>query len=239
MFTLNSRENSNQSNRAKNNLSREEREKVIEICNSQEFASCPPNEIVPKLADSGKYLASERTFYRVLKEFGQLHHRGRAAAPRKNNLETHCATGKNQVWMWDITYLKSQVKGMFYYLYMIIDLFDRSIVGFEVHEEESAEKAAELIKRVSLAQGRLSTQKTVLHSDNGSPMKGATMLAMLYNLGITPSNSRPRVSNDNAYAESIFKTMKYRVDEKPLSMLTRNRFEYSRAFTFNTHEKLM
>ena len=98
---------------------------------------------------------------------------------------------------------------------MISDLFSRDIVGWEVWEEESAEHASELIERATLAQKRLTTEPLVLHSDNGSPMKGATMLATLYQLGITPSNSRPRVSNDNPYAESLFKTLKYRPNYQP------------------------
>jgi len=102
------------------------------------------------------------------------------------------------------------VKGTFYYLYLISDLYSRDIVGWEVWQEESAEHASELIQRATLQQKRLTTSPLVLHSDNGSPMKGATMLTTLYALGITPSNSRPRVSNDNAYAESLFRTLKYR-----------------------------
>ena len=122
--------------------------------------------------------------------------------------------------MWDITYLNGPHKGMFYYLYLFSDLYDRSIVGWEVYEEESAELASDLIKRITLKQGRLTTQPLVLHSDNGSPMKGATMLATLYQLGITPSNSRPRVSNDNPYAESLFKTLKYRPNYQPKGFAT-------------------
>lgn len=102
------------------------------------------------------------------------------------------------------------VKGTFYYLYLFSDLYDRSIVGWEVYEEESGEHASELVQRICLAQKRLTTEPLVLHSDNGSPMKAAIMLETLYRLGITPSNSRPRVSNDNPYAEALFKTFKYR-----------------------------
>ena len=143
-------------------------------------------------------------------------HRGRSQKPGKHGKPTsYCATGPNQVWTWDITYLAGAVKGIFYYLYMIIDLFSRDIVGWEVWEEESSEHASELIRRACIAQGRLTTMPLVLHSDNGSPMKGATMLETLYALGITPSNSRPRVSNDNPYSESLFKTLKYRPNYQP------------------------
>ena len=193
----------------------EERAKILEYVNSPEFASMPPCEIVPALADKGIYIASESTFYRILREEKMQNHRGRAEAPHHRVIATHKATGPNQVWMWDITYLNGPIKGQFYYLYLISDLFSRDIVGWEVWETEDAAHASELIKRTCLKQHRLSTEPLVLHSDNGSPMKGATMLETLYRLGITPSNSRPRVSNDNAYAESIFKTLKYRPNYQP------------------------
>ena len=198
-----------------NKLSAQERQRIINTVNQSEFASMPPCEIVPALADQGEYIASESTFYRILRENNMQHHRGRTEEPVHRPISTHVATAPNQIWMWDITYLNGPVKGMFYYLYLISDLFSRDIVGWEVWEEESAELASMLIKRTTLAQKVLSTQPLVLHSDNGSPMKGATMLATLYQLGITPSNSRPRVSNDNPYAESLFKTLKYRPNYQP------------------------
>ena len=198
-----------------NKLTPEERQQIIDVAASPEYSSMPPCEIVPALADKGKYIASESTLYRVLREEKMQNHRGRCAEPVHRPISTHAATGPNQVYMWDITYLNGPVKGRFYYLYMISDLFSRDIVGWEVWPEESAEHASELIRRTCLAQGRLSTEPLVLHSDNGSPMKGATMLETLYHLGITPSNSRPRVSNDNPYAESLFKTLKYRPNYQP------------------------
>ena len=204
-----------------NKISPEVRRRIIDTCNEPRFASMPPCEIVPALADEGIYIASESTFYRVLKDENMLNHRGRSEAPKRNNHpKTYKATGPNQVWMWDITYLHGPHKGMFYYLYLFSDLFDRSIVGWEIFEEESAEHASELIRRITTAQKRLTTQPLVLHSDNGSPMKGATMLATLYQLGITPSNSRPRVSNDNPYAESLFRTLKYRPNYQPKGFAT-------------------
>ena len=143
-------------------------------------------------------------------------HRGLSKPPVKRPISTHVATGPNQVWMWDITYLNGPIKGLHYYLYLITDLFSRKIVGWEVWEKESAAHASELIKRATMLE-KVATNKNilVLHSDNGSPMKGATMLETLYRLGIVPSNSRPRVSNDNPYAESIFKTLKYRPNFQP------------------------
>jgi putative transposase len=203
-----------------NKLTSEERLQIIEICNSPEYASKPPCEIVPALADEGIYIASESTIYRILREEKMQNHRGRAEAPKHNRPTSYSATAPNQVYMWDITYLNGPHKGMFYYLYLFSDLFDRNIVGWEVYEEESAELASELIRRITLKQGRLTTDPLVLHSDNGSPMKGATMLATLYQLGITPSNSRPRVSNDNPYSESLFKTLKYRPNYQPKGFAT-------------------
>lgn len=197
-----------------NKLSEEERRKIMEVINSPEFRDLPPTEIVPALADRGVYLASEFTIYRLLKEANMNTRRGRASLPVKRPLSTHRATAPNQV-LWDITHLNGPVKGTFYYLYLISDLFSRDIVGWEVWPEESAEHASELILRAASQQKRLVSEPLVLHSDNGSPMKGATMLSTLYALGITPSNSRPRVSNDNAYAESLFRTMKYRPNYQP------------------------
>ena len=194
-----------------NKLSEEERELVLTIANSEEFASMPPSQIVPALADRGDYVASESTFYRLLRSAGQQHHRGRAQAPRKRPITTHIATGPNQVWCWDITWIPGPAKGIYFYLYMIMDLFSRKIVGFEIYEVEASDYAARLVKKAVLTEGMV-THPLVLHSDNGSPMKGYSLLAMLDNLGVTASYSRPRVSNDNAFIESLFKTCKYRPD---------------------------
>ena len=176
---------------------------------------------MPSLADKGEYIASESTMYRILHEVKMQNHRGRSQQPGKHGKPTsYSATAPNQVWTWDITYLHGPIKGLFFYLYLIIDIFSRDIVGWAVWAEESAEHAKELIRRACLAQGRLSTSPLVLHSDNGSPMKGATMLETLYALGITPSNSRPRVSNDNPYSEALFRTFKYRPGYQPKGFAT-------------------
>ena len=192
-----------------NKLSEQEREQLLAVANRPEFASLPPSQIVPTLADEGEYLASESTFYRVLKAASQQHHRGRAKKPTTRTVTSHCATEPNRLWSWDITWMPSAVKGQYFYWYMMLDVFSRKIVGHEVHVAESAELAALLMRKASLAEG-LAGRKVVLHSDNGSPMKGATMLAMLEQLGVAASFSRPRVSNDNAFAESLFRTCKYR-----------------------------
>ena len=191
-----------------NKLSEEERRAVLEAANGAGFASLTPHQIVPKLADEGIYLASESTFYRVLKAAGQGARRGRSQSPRKHVLTTHRADGPNQVWCWDITWLPTTVKGRFFYWYMMKDIYSRKLVVNEVHESETAEQASTLLQRGCLAE-QTAGQPLVLHSDNGTAMKGTTMLACMQQLGVVPSFSRPRVSNDNAYAEALFKTAKY------------------------------
>jgi putative transposase len=192
-------------------LNEAEREAIVAACNEPRFASLPPSQIVPRLADEGRYLASESSFYRVLHAAGQQHHRGRARAPQVREPASHEATGPNQVWCWDVSYLPSGIRGLYFYLYLVLDLFSRKIVGWEVHAQESGEYAAALIKRTVLAEaiGRQSRPR-VLHADNGGPMKSATLLETLRFLGVQPSHSRPRVSNDNAFVESAFRTCKYR-----------------------------
>lgn len=195
-----------------NKLSDAERQQVLETCHRPEYASLPPSQIVPRLADEGEYIASESTFYRILREADEQHHRGRSQAPRRLGPPTsHCATAPCQVWSWDITYLAGPVRGLFFYLYLIVDLYSRKIVGWEVFEEENSAHAAEVVRRAVLAEGCVD-KPLVLHADNGSPMKGATLRATLQKLGIEPSHSRPRVSNDNPYSEAIFRTCKYRPD---------------------------
>src|SRR5690554_4959296 len=193
-----------------NKLTATEQEQIVELCNSPAYSQLPPSQIVPDLLDKGVYLASESTFYRVLKEAGQLHHRGQSLAPRLSPAPTtHTASGRCEVWCWDITYCPSTVRGQFYYLYMFEDLYSRKIVGYEVHETESGEYAAQLLQRCQLREQCLH-KPLVLHSDNGAPMKAQTMKAKLEELGVLPSYSRPRVSNDNAFVESLFRVLKYR-----------------------------
>ena len=192
-----------------NKLTEVERAEIVEVCNLPKHKSLPPSQIVPMLADKGEYIASESSFYRVLKDADQINRRGRAETPKNvSKPKGYMADGANQVYSWDITYLASALKGSFYYLYLIEDIFSRKIVGWEVHENESAAHASLLIRKACLAEG-VQPEQLVLHSDNGSPMKGATMLATLQKLGVTPSFSRPSVSDDNPYSESLFRTMKY------------------------------
>lgn len=191
-----------------NKLLPEEKQEIIKICNTEEYVNLPPSQIVPALADQGIFIASESTFYRVLHENGQQQHRGKSKACWRNKPKGFTATGPNQVWTWDIAYLPASIKGVFYYLYMITDIYSRKVVAWEIHDKQSDDLASRLMKRAYLSEG-ISGKEIVLHSDNGSPMKGATMLATLQHLGVIPSFSRPSVSNDNPYSEALFKTLKY------------------------------
>ena len=192
----------------KNKLSEAERKKVVDIANSPEFRDLSPKQIVPTLADRGEYCGSESTFYRVLHEQDMVKHRAKTRPPRPRPRALR-ATGPNQVWSWDITYLRGPVRGAFFYLYLIVDVYSRKIVSFRVEDYECMELSSELIVWACAREGVERDQLT-LHSDNGGPMKGATMLATLLVLGVVASFSRPRVSNDNPYSESLFRTLKYR-----------------------------
>lgn len=195
-----------------NKLSEEERARILTVCHEPKHASLPPSQIVPRLADEGEYIASESSFYRVLRQAGEQHHRGAARAPQKRSQpKSHCARRPNEVWSWDITWLAGPARGLFFHLYLIIDIFSRKIVGWEVYEQETSEHAAAVVRRAILAAGCIGNP-LVLHADNGSPMKGATLRATLEALGVTASYSRPRVSNDNPFSESVFRTCKYRPD---------------------------
>jgi transposase InsO family protein len=183
---------------------------VLAVANSDEFGHLPPSQIVPRLADQGSYLASESTFYRILREEKQLaHRRSERPAQTRTKPRAVCATAPNQLYSWDITYLPSLIRGQFFYLYLFVDIFSRKIVGWQVYEEENSTLAGELLRDLCRREG-IQAEQLILHSDNGSPMKGSTMLATLQQLGVMPSFSRPSVSNDNPYSESLFKTLKYR-----------------------------
>jgi transposase InsO family protein len=190
-------------------LSAAERKAILDVANSPEFRDKSPRQIVPTLADRGEYIASESTFYRVLHEEGQMQHRERARPRSSTKPKEHVARAPNQVWCWDITYLRSSVRGAFFYLYLVVDIYSRKIVGWWVAKEESMDVAADFIERATREEN-VPIDALVLHADNGGPMKGSTMLATLHRLGVLASFSRPRVSDDNPYAEALFRTLKYR-----------------------------
>lgn len=192
-----------------NRLSDEERQEVTQVLNSAEYCDLSPNQIVPKLADKGRYIASESTMYRVLREAKLNIHRGRARPRQSLPPSELIANGPDQVWSWDITYLKSPTRGVFFYLYMIVDIWSRKVVGWRVHERECSELAADLVMSAISSEGA-DPSALSLHQDNGGPMKGASLKATLEALGVLASYSRPRVSDDNPYSESLFRTLKYR-----------------------------
>ena len=214
-----------------NKISEKEREQIMDVLTSLEFGDFNPHQIVPKLADQGVYLGSEATMYRILREQKMNKHRLSSQAGARKRPDAYIATGPNQVWSWDITYLPARVKGRFFYLYMIMDVYSRKAVGYQVYDCESGELAAALITD-TCNQEKVQEDQLVLHADNGGPMKAFTMLAKLESLGIVPSFSRPRTSNDNPYSESLFRTMKYRPEypEHPFEDL-KNAREWTENFS--------
>ncbi len=196
--------------RPHNKLSNEERQAALTLLNSDAYKDLPPSQIVPRLADQGQYVCSESTLYRLLHEVGQVTHRGIARAPHpRSKPRALQASAPDRIYCWDITYLPTRVRGQHFYLYLFEDVFSRKIVGWQVYDCESAALAGHLLEDICRRQGIKPGQVTV-HSDNGSPMKGETMLATMQRLGVAASRSRPAVSNDNPYAESLFRTLKYR-----------------------------
>lgn len=197
--------------RPSNALTAAEEKDILSLLNSPEFSELSPHQVVAKLADMNIYKVSERTMYRLLKRHKLQAHRGRTR-PRNHHRPTeHRATGPRQVWSWDITYLRSPIKGKFWLLYMVVDVWSRKIVAARVHDHESDELASILIDEACQREG-VERAGLVVHSDNGPAMKGQTLLAMMQVLGIVPSFSRPRVSDDNPFSEALFRTLKYRPD---------------------------
>jgi transposase InsO family protein len=219
-------------------LTAAERAELLALANSTEFGHLPPSQIVPRLADQGRYLASESTFYRVLKAENQWAHRRSERPPQaRRKPKALCATAPNQLYSWDITYLPTAVRGQFFYLYLFLDLFSRKIVGWQVYDTECGALASALLKDICQREA-IGPHQVVLHADNGGPMKGATMLATLQALGVMPSFSRPAVSNDNPYSESLFKTLKYRPEypAKPFANLTEARRWVDHLVRWYNHE---
>jgi putative transposase len=213
-----------------NKLSDYEKAKITKVLESPEFADSNPNQIVPKLADQGIYMGSESTMYRILRELKMNIHRQSSQAATRHSPDPLIANTPNQLWSWDITYLPSTVRGRFFYLYMVMDLYSRKAVACQVYEYESGDLAADLITDACLRE-KIPKDQVTLHSDNGSPMKCATMLAKLQDLGVIPSFSRPSISNDNPYSESLFRTLKYRPEypDKPFKTICEAR-EWANRF---------
>ena len=193
-----------------NKLSEAEVNIIVDTVNSAQYKDLSPCQIVPRLADLFIYLASVSTIYRVMRRFNQMvDRRNERKGQKRVKPKALTATAPNQVYSWDITYLPTTVRGQYFYLYLYVDIFNRKIVGWRVFAEENGDNAAQLLEDIYRHEGIISHQLT-LHSDNGAPMKGETMLAMLQRLNVTPGRSRPSVSNDNPYSESLFHTIKHR-----------------------------
>lgn len=191
-----------------NKLDEVTRQRILTVANRPDYADLPPNQIVPKLADEGYYIASESSFYRVFKAAKQDRHR-QASRPRRHTApKPVTATAPNQVYSWDITYLPLFVVGLYVYLYLFIDVFSRKIVGWQVYERECATHSSALLQDIVLRE-EIAPDTLTVHADNGGPMKGVTMLVTMQKLGVMPSFSRPAVSDDNPYIESFFRTLKY------------------------------
>lgn len=191
-----------------NKLSDQQVEQIMDVMNSATYRDLPPSQIVPRLADQGRYLASESTLYRILRQGKQLQHRHAWKSKQHTRPQPLVARQANEVYSWDITYLPSTLRGIFFYLYVFIDLFSRKIVGWQVYECEHGEYASALLRDICQREG-IAPHQIALHSDNGSVMKGTNMLAMMQKLKIIPSFSRPSVSDDNPYSEAWFRTAKY------------------------------
>lgn len=192
-------------------LTREERRAVLDIANSDRFVDVSPAEIVATLLDEKVYHCSTRTMYRILAEAGEVRERRNQLRHPEYKKPELLATEPNQVWSWDITKLLRVEKWKYFYLYVVMDVFSRYVVGWLLAEHENAELAKRLIRETAKKHDIREDQLTI-HSDRGAPMTSKTMAQLLTDLTITQSHSRPQVSNDNPFSESQFKTMKYRPD---------------------------
>ena len=190
-------------------LSEQERQEVLEVLHSDRFVDCPPAQVYATLLDEGQYLCSARTMYRILAEQDEVRERRNVRQHPQYTKPELLATEPNQVWSWDITKLKGPQKWTYFYLYVILDIFSRYVVGWMVAPRESATLAQRLIKDSYVKQGVEPHQLTV-HADRGSPMTSKVVANLMADLGITKTHSRPHVSNDNPFSESQFKTLKYR-----------------------------
>ncbi len=189
-------------------LSPAEKGDVLSVLHGDRFVDSAPAEIVATLLDEGIWLCSERTMYRILEMEKEVRERRNQARHPKYEIPRLCARGPNQVWSWDITKLKGPVKWVYYYLYVMLDIYSRYVVGWMIASRENAELAKCFISATCAKQGILPGQLDI-HADRGSPMKAKGVADLLVELGIDKSHSRPRVSNDNPYSESQFKTLKY------------------------------
>jgi len=192
-------------------LSPAERGEVLDVLHSERFVDCSPREVYAELLDEGRYVCSVSTMYRVLRDDGEVRERRNQIRHPNHPTPRLVAHGPNEVWSWDITKLLGPAKWTYYYLYVILDIFSRYVVGWMVADRESAALAKQLIEETCRKEG-IGADELALHADRGSSMTSKTVALLLADLGVTKTHSRPRVSNDNPYSESQFKTLKYRLD---------------------------
>ena len=186
----------------------EEQQQVLAILNDDRFADLPPAEVYATLLDEGKYVCSVRTMYRILHEHTEVRERRRQLRHPHYQAPELLATRPNQLWSWDITKLKGPVKWTYFYLYVLLDVFSRYVVGWLVALRESATLAQRLIAETCARQG-IARDHLTIHADHGSAMIAKSLALLLADLGISQSHSRPHVSDDNPFSESQFKTLKY------------------------------
>lgn len=191
-----------------NSLTSDEVQQIREVLHEDRFCDLPPREVVPMLADEGRYLGSIRTFYRVLARDGESADRRLQATHPRRTAPILEATGPNQVWSWDTTRLKGPWRGMFFFLYVMIDIFSRYVVGWMVSERENARRAQGFI-RTTVQRHLKPGHKLTIHNDRGSPMKAGGTMDLIKLLGLEQSFSRPRTSDDNPFSEAQFRTLKY------------------------------
>ncbi len=192
-------------------LSGEEQQAILDVLHSDRFVDLAPAEVWAILLDESVYLGSQSTFYRLLRSASGTRERRRQASHPAEVKPELLAAAPNQVYSWDITKLHGPAKWTYYYLYVIIDIFSRYVVGWMVATRESAALAEVLIRQTCVKHGVTRDQLT-LHADRGSSMTSKPVAFLLADLGVTQSHSRPHVSNDNPYSEAQFKTLKYRPD---------------------------
>ena len=192
-------------------LTPDQRREVRDLLNSDEFCDYAPRQVWARLLDQGRYLCSWRTMYRILHAFAEVRERRNLRRHPPYTKPELMATAPNEVWTWDITKLRGPLKGLYFFLYVILDLFSRYVVGWMVATRETAELAQILVDATCQRQG-ISPDQLTLHADRGSPMIAKTMSELLVDLGVVKSHSRPHVCDDNPYSEAHFKTLKYRPD---------------------------
>jgi putative transposase len=192
-------------------LSEAERQRVRDLLNSERFVDSAPRQVYARLLDEGLYLCSWRTMYRILAEYQEVRERRKLLTHPAYAKPELLATRPNQLWSWDITKLLGPATWTYFYLYVILDVFSRYVVGWMVAEQEAASLAETLIAETCAKQG-IGRDQLTLHADRGSSMRSKPVALLLADLGITKTHSRPYTSNDNPYSEAQFKTLKYRPD---------------------------